>query len=124
MTTPFSQIKWERIAMNTFSVYVFSFLAMMGIIMSYAMYLGSQARGAPDPGQIAPFANQYAPLFGSYGLIPFTFLAARRMTHKLETATQSHGIVLGVIVSALYLVISRSLGLDILISVVLTIAAG
>jgi len=124
MTTQLSQIKWGRITISAFSVYVFSFLTMMGIILGYATYLGFQAQGMPDPDQIAQFANQYASLLGSYGLILFTFLAALRMSRKIEAAPHIHGIALGVSVSALNLAISRLVSLDILISLILTIGAG
>jgi len=123
MTTQFSQIKWGRVAVSTLSIYVFSFLLMMSIVIGYATYLGLQVRGMPDPEQIQKFANGYAPLLGMYGLIPFTFLAARRMAGKIETATQIHGVALGVLVSLLNVLIS-GLGLHIVVPAILTIGGG
>lgn len=123
MTTHFSQIKWGRVTLSTLSVYVFSFLLMMSIVIGYATYLGFQARGMPDPDQIQQFANQYAPLLGMYGLIPFTFLAARRMASRIETATQLHGILLGVLVSLVNVLIS-GLSLNVLLPTILTISGG
>jgi len=123
MTNQLLQLKWGRITINTLSVYIFSFLLMMSIIMGYATYLGFQARGMPNPDQIQQFANQYAPLLGMYGLIPFTFLAARRMAQRIGTATQLHGVVLGVLVSLLN-VLTSGLSLDIILPTLLTISAG
>jgi len=123
MTNQLLQLKWGRITVNTLGVYIFSFLLMMGIIMGYATYLGFQARGAPDPDQIQQFANRYAPLLGMYGLIPFTFLAARRLAQRTETVAQLHGVVLGALVSLLNLIIS-GLSLDIILPTLLTVSAG
>ena len=123
MTTQLSQIKWGRVALSTLSIYVFSFLLMMSIVIGYATYLGFQARGMPDPDQIQKFANEYAPLLGMYGLIPFTVLAARRMAGKIETATQIHGVALGVLVSLLNVLIS-GLSLSIVLPAILTIGGG
>lgn len=123
MTNQLLQLKWGRITVNTLGVYIFSFLLMMIIILGYATILGFQVRGAPNPNQIVEFANRNAPLLGMYGLVPFTFLAARRMAGKIETASQLHGIVLGVLVCLLNLIIS-GLSLDIILPTVLTIGAG
>ena len=123
MATQLSQIKWGRLTLNTLSVYIFSFLLMLVIVIGYATYLGFQARGMPNPDQIQQFANQYAPLLGMYGLIPFTFLAARRMASKIETAPQIHGVVLGVLVGLLNILIS-GLSPDIVLPTILTIGAG
>lgn len=123
MTTQLLQIKWSRVTLSTLSVYIFSFLLMMVIVIGYATYLGFQARGMPNPDQIQQFANQYAPLLGMYGLIPFTFLAAWRMASKIETAPQIHGVVLGVLVSVLNVLIS-GLSVNIILPIILIIGGG
>ena len=123
MTPQLSQIKWGRVALTTLAVYIFSFLTVFLIVTGYASYLAFQARGAPDQNLIQTFANQYAPWIGPITLSLFTFLGARHMARRVESAIPLHGVILGVLAS-LVNIIFDGLGLSTLAITVLTIGAG
>jgi hypothetical protein len=123
MTSQLSQIQWGRVILTALVVYVLSFVTVFLIVTGYASYLAFQARGAPDQAMINTFANQYAPWVGSISVILFTFLGARWMARRVGTATEIHGIVLGVLVS-LVNIIFDGVSLNSLLTLILTIAAG
>lgn len=123
MTSQLSQIKWGRVTLTALIVYIVSFLTVFLIVTGYAAYLGFQARGAPDQTLIEAFATQYASWIGPIGQILFTFLGSMQMARRVQTATQLHGVVLGVLVSLLNIILG-GLGLDVLATTILTIGAG
>ncbi|MCI0551766.1 MAG: hypothetical protein L0287_12500 [Anaerolineae bacterium] len=123
MTNQLSQIKWGRVIVNALVVYILSFLTVFLIVTGYASYLAFQARGAPDQAMIETFANQYAPWIGSISVILFTILGAMWLARRPETATQIHGIALGVLVG-LVNIIFDGISLVTLVTAIFTIAAG
>jgi len=123
MTPQLSQIKWGRVALTALAVYIFSFLTVFLVVTGYASYLAFQARGAPDQNLIQAFANQYAPWIGPITLILFTFLGARYIARRVESAIPIHEMILGALAS-LVNIIFDGLGLSTLAITILTISAG
>ncbi|HAV78830.1 MAG TPA: hypothetical protein DCX53_15880 [Anaerolineae bacterium] len=97
MADQLSQIKWGRVVLTTIIVFVVAFLTITLVVTVYATYLGFQARGAPDPEMITAFANQYAPLLGSIFLILFTFLGARHIARRVESAPSINALAVGLL---------------------------
>lgn len=124
MTNQLSQIKWVRTLLTAFMIYILGFLAIFIVITVYAAYLAFQARGAPDQAMIMAFANQHAAWIGPLSLILFTFLGTRWLLRRAETAIQSYGIVLGILVSLINIALEGTFNLTLLITSILTIVAG
>ncbi len=126
MTSQLSQIKWGRVALTTVLVYVISFVTVFLIVTGYATYLAFQMRGAPDRNLINAFANQYAPWIGPISLILFTFLGALWLGRRVETSTQLHGLIVGILVSLVNMLLggAGAFSLGTLIATVLIIGAG
>lgn len=95
MTNQLSQIKWVRVVLTSLVVYIISFIVVFLIVTAYASLLAFQARGAPDQAAINVFASQYAPWVGNISLLLFTFLGARHVARRVDSAIPMHGIVLG-----------------------------
>ncbi len=125
MANQLSQIKWVRVILTAIVVYIASFLAITLIVTGYASVIAFQARGAPDQELINAFANQYAPWIGPISLILFTFLGARHVARRVDTAVQTNGIAVGVLASLIDLIVegARSFGLISVLTVILTIGA-
>lgn len=125
MANQLSQIKWVRVILTAIVVYIASFLAITLIVTGYASVIAFQARGAPDQELINSFANQYAPWIGPISLILFTFLGARHVARRVDTAIQTNGIAVGVLASLIDLIVegARSFGLISVLTVILTIGA-
>ena len=126
MTTQLSQIRWWRVTWTALTVYGASFLIVFLIVTAYALFLGFEARGAPDQTMIEAFASQYAPWLGPITLILFTFLGAIWLGSFVKTGLQLHGLVLGVLVSLVNMLFAGigALSLVTLITTILVIAAG
>ena len=124
MTNQFSQIKWGRVALTALVVYILSFVTVFIIVTGYASYLAFQMRGAPDQTLIQVFANRYGPWIGPISLILFTVFGAMHMARRVDNATQLHGIILGVLVSSVDIIFGGSLGLEVLLTTILTIGGG
>ena len=125
MANQLSQIKWVRVILTAIVVYIASFLAITLIVTGYASVIAFQARGAPDQELINAFANQYAPWIGPISLILFTFLGARHVARRVDTAIQTNGIAVGVLASLIDLIVegARSFGLISVLTMILTIGA-
>lgn len=123
MTNQFSEIKWVRVILTTLVVYILGFVTIFAVVTAYASYLGFQARGVPDPTMIDAFANQYAPWIGSGSLILFTFLGARHVAKRVDTAHALHGIILGALAGLVNLLFDGFV-VSALITAALTTAAG
>src|SRR5262249_55960484 len=89
----------------------------------YATVLGFQARGAPDPTQIAAFANQSAPIVGPLGLLILTFVGAVWLARRPKVTGPVNGLALGILVGAVSL-FSRSLGIIAIALALLVVLAG
>ncbi len=125
MTNQLSQIRWWRITWTALTVYGASFLIVFLIVTAYALFLGFEARGAPDQAMIQAFANQYAPWLGPISLVMFTFLGAIWLGSFVKTGLQLHGLVLGALVSLVNIIFDiSSLSLATLGITLLVIAAG
>ncbi len=125
MTNQLSQIRWWRITWTALTVYGASFLIVFLIVAAYALFLGFEARGAPDQAMIQAFANQYAPWLGPISLVMFTFLGAIWLGSFVKTGLQLHGLVLGALVSLVNIIFDiSSLSLATLGITLLVIATG
>jgi hypothetical protein len=124
MAAQLSKVRWGHILAVTAGVYLASFVMVFAVIFGYAFVLGFQARGMPDPAQIQSFANQIAPWGSRLGLVIFTVAGAAWVARRVNTAAQLHGILIGALVGAPNLVISRPFNLGILATIVLGIGAG
>lgn len=124
MTSQLSQIKWVRVVLTALAVYIASFLMTFLIVTVYASILAFQARGAPDTTMITTFADQYAPWIGPISLILFTILGSIHVARRVGNAVELHGIVLGILVSLVNIILGGSIGLDVLLTTILTIGAG
>jgi hypothetical protein len=126
MANQLSQIRWGRVIGTALAVFAVSFLIVFLTVGAYAFYLAFQARSAPDQTMIQEFASRFAPWIGSITVILFTILGARWLARRVGTATQLHGLIVGILVSLVNIVFEGAgiFSLSGLITTILIIAGG
>jgi hypothetical protein len=98
MKMEISKVPFGRIVITGFSIIVLSLLIVTLVITGYALYLGFQARGAPDQERIGQFGQWLGSWLTPVLQVVLTFAGARWVRRKSETTRLSSGLVLGVVV--------------------------
>lgn len=99
------KLNYKRIVIPAAIIVIAIITAVNLVIFGYALFLGFQARGAPDPQLITTFAASYAPVITVVSSILLTFLACLWTSRKVSNQAVLHGLlvaVLGALLIILY----------------------
>ena len=118
-------LKWGRVVLAT----VLAFAVVSVVVAVYAASLAARAQGAPNPDQIARFAEGTGAWLGPVLALLFTAGAAWLVARSVasEAATR-HGLVVGsvvgLIVATVDLACGGSVGAGARVGIVVTVGAG
>ena len=122
-------LKWGRVVVAGVLATVLAFAVVFLVVTVYAASLAAQAQGAPNPDQIARFAEVTGAWLGPVLAVLFTAGAAWLVARSVASDVASrHGLVVGVLVGLIVAVIDLtfggSFGVGALVRFVLTVGAG
>jgi hypothetical protein len=118
-------LRWGRVVVAGVVATVLAFAVVFLVVAVYAASLATQAQGAPDPDQIARFAEGTGAWLGPVLALLFTAGAAWLVARSVasEAATR-HGLVVGLVVAVVDLALGGPFGVGALVGFVLTVGAG
>ena len=119
-----SRVPWLSIVLTGLLAFVLSMAVIAAVMAGYAFSLAMQARGAPDPNQIAAFANRVIPFLGPLALSLLVLFAARRVVRRAKSPQLWHGVLVGVMAALPTLMFMRRPGLVDVVGLLLPLASG
>ena len=121
-----SDMRTGRIAIAGFAVFAIAFAIVFLVITGYAVKLGFEARGQPDPEAIQMFAERVTPWLGPLVSIVLTLIAGFWVATKASAQKTLHGTLVGGVVGVLALAMSIVSGFSAsdLLPIALPVAAG
>lgn len=90
------RLQWWRIVRTALAAFLVSMFASMMVVVAYALVLGFEARGAPDPTKIKAFAGEVAPVAGPLLLLATTALLVYKTTRNVAPPAL-HGLLSGAV---------------------------
>jgi hypothetical protein len=122
-------LKWGRIVLAGVAATVLAFAVVSVVVAVYAASLAAQAQGAPNPDQIARFAEGTGAWLGPVLALLFTVGAAWLVARSVASGVASRhglavGLVVGLVAAVTDLAFGGSLGVGALVGFVLTVGAG
>ena len=122
-------LRWERVVVAGVVSTVLAFAAVFLVVTAYAAGLAARAQGAPDPDQIARFAEGTGAWLGPVLALLFTAGAAWLVARGVASEAAAInglvvGLVVGLIVAAVDLGFGGAFGVGALAGFVLTVGAG
>jgi hypothetical protein len=122
-------LKWGRVVLAGVVATVLAFAVVFLVVTVYAASLAAQAQGAPNPDQIARFAEGTGAWLGPVLALLFTAGAAWSVARSVASGAATRhglavGLVVGLVVAVADLAFGGSLGVGALVGFVLTVGAG
>lgn len=101
-----------RILIAGLIIVLLTVLIVTLVVTGYAIYLGIEARGAPDQARIDQFAARIGSILAPILAFMLTFLGAGWIRKKVPAAPILSGLVLGILVVILSLLADMAFGTE------------
>lgn len=110
MSAENSRFPAGRIIIAGVVIVLLSVVIVTLVVTGYALYLGIEARGAPDQARIDQFATWISSILSPLLAIVLTFLGGAWIRRKMPDARPMSGLFLGVLVVILSLLVDTAFG--------------
>ena|SRR5687768_17165078 len=91
------RVPWLSIIIAGMAAFIVSFIGSFLVVSVYAISLGMEARGAPDPAKINAFASNVIPFLSPILLSLLVVVGAYRVVRRARSPQLWQGVLVGVV---------------------------